>query len=97
MELDPNTLAGGGEVQLAASRDVAVAQPIHQPKSQPACVMVDVWRMVLLFGEGMRSVSVVLFIRLESQPMCSGMLLKNAWLCWGWCRCVGRFCWGGCC
>ena len=41
---------GGGEVQLAASRDVAVAWPILQPTSQPARVMVvteelqrDVW------------------------------------------------------
>ena len=41
---------GGGEVQLAASRDVAVARPILQPTSQPASVMVvteelqrDVW------------------------------------------------------
>ena len=41
---------GGGEVQLAAFRDVAVAQPILQPTLQPASVMVvtgelqrDVW------------------------------------------------------
>ena len=41
---------GGGEVQLAASRDVAVARPVLQPTSQPASVMVvmeelqrDVW------------------------------------------------------
>ena len=49
MELDPQH-PRGGEVQLAASWDVAVARPILQPTSQPASVMVvteelqrDVW------------------------------------------------------
>ena len=42
MELDPRTQdSGGGEVQLSASRDVAVAWPVFQPTTQSVVVRSD--------------------------------------------------------
>ena len=76
--------SGGGEAQLTASWDVAVARPVCPPTSQPVVVRLDEVRVSVVMVDGTRSlVDGALSAGSDSMSVVAADLQRDSWICSG--------------